>query len=107
MKTLPEDEARRIEGIIKNITVNPANLKHIAETGRINGALLIDFRGILQTEYLRMMEKINTQKALLDEMYFILEGLMADSDEIHFLRTVAKIPSLLNRCAEIKNQQSK
>lgn len=42
---------KTIEELINEIPVNRANFEHIAKTGKINGNLLIDLKGMIEQNF--------------------------------------------------------
>ena len=94
---MEQTDKERIDGVIKNISINPANLEHIANTGRINGSLLVDLQialtgehnHVVQTQVIPLRERlekvekekrgfektVDLQRPLLSEYYAEIQRL--------------------------------
>ena len=77
---MEQTDKERIDGVIKNISINPANLEHIANTGRINGSLLVDLQialtgehnHVVQTQVIPLRERLEKVEKALKEARDVL-----------------------------------
>lgn len=56
-----EKSLTAIDKIISGIPIDAANLKHIAETGKINGSLLVELRKAMDTYAYEQLKPVKKQ----------------------------------------------